>query len=94
MRYEETYAKAHPFDTLVDGMLDPGMIDDTVHIIRDALALGVSVNVIINNRSGGNAPLIAQQLATRFASERNAETGGSAREKFLSIETPPRKESK
>lgn len=66
MRYEEAYAKAHPFDRLVDGMLHPRMLDDALGTAREALAQGVGVNIIVNNRAGGNAPLMAQQLARRF----------------------------
>jgi len=66
MRYEDAYARAHPFDRLVDGMLDPRMVDDAARLMRAALAEGVRVNVIVNNRAGGNAPLIAQQIALAF----------------------------
>lgn len=66
MRYEDAYAKAHPFDKLVDGMLQPQMIEDAVAIMREAAENGVTANVIINNRAGGNAPLIARHLAQRF----------------------------
>jgi uncharacterized protein YecE (DUF72 family) len=66
MRYEDAYAKAHPFDKLVDGMLQPRMIEETVAIMREAAENGVTANVIINNRAGGNAPLIALHLAQRF----------------------------
>jgi hypothetical protein len=37
MKYEDSYAKAFPFDKLIDGMLDPRMIEDTVQPIREAL---------------------------------------------------------
>ncbi|HDR15974.1 MAG TPA: DUF72 domain-containing protein, partial [Desulfobacteraceae bacterium] len=33
MRYEQAYHKAHPFDSLIPGMLDPKMIPDTVRIM-------------------------------------------------------------
>lgn len=66
MRYEEAYAKAFPFDKLVDGMMTPGMIPDTVEIMKAAIENGVRINVIINNRAGGNAPLIARELAKKF----------------------------
>jgi hypothetical protein len=33
----------------------------------EALKQGVQANVIINNRAGGNAPLIAQKVAGRFS---------------------------
>lgn len=66
MRYEDSYAKAHPFDRLVDGMLSERMLDEAAAIMRDAVASGRHVTVIVNNRAGGNAPLIAEQLAERF----------------------------
>ena len=68
MRYEEAYAKAHPFDKLVDGMLQPEMIEDTVRIMRAGVEAGVEMHVIVNNRAGGNAPEIARRLAERFLS--------------------------
>ncbi|CAB5144465.1 FIG003003: hypothetical protein [Olavius algarvensis associated proteobacterium Delta 3] len=66
LRYEETYRRAFPFDTLVPGMLDPGMIEDTTDIMAAAIQKGVRADVIINNRAGGNAPRIAQEVAAAF----------------------------
>ncbi len=66
VKYEEAYAEASPFNELIDGMLDQKMIDDTVRIMSEAVKNGVKVNVIINNRAGGNAPAIAQFVARRF----------------------------
>ena len=66
MRYDQAYARAHPFNALVDGMLDPRMIDETTDVMKEAIARDIHINVIINNRSGGNAPLIAQRIATQF----------------------------
>ena len=66
MRYEDAYAKAHPFDRLVEGMLDPRMVEDTAELMRKGIEAGVQVNVIVNNRAGGNAPLIARRIAQRF----------------------------
>ena len=60
MSYEESYAKAFPFDKIVSGMLDPEMIEDTAKIVNEAQKDKVQVNLIINNRDGGNAPLIAE----------------------------------
>lgn len=65
-RYEEAYARAHPFDKLVEGMLQPRMIDDTVEIMKAGIGQGARIHVIVNNRAGGNAPLIARTLASRF----------------------------
>ena len=66
MRYEEAFIKAFPFDRLIEGMMSPGMVEDTVGIMRAAVERGIQPNVVINNRAGGNAPLIAQKIAERF----------------------------
>jgi uncharacterized protein YecE (DUF72 family) len=65
-RYEDAYAQTHPFNRLVDGMLQPAMVEETAQLMWTAVRHGVQVNVIVNNRSGGNAPLIAQRIARRF----------------------------
>ncbi len=65
-RYEEAYARAHPFDVLVDEMLNPEMVRETVELMRTAVDHGVRINIIVNNRAGGNAPLVGQQIARRF----------------------------
>ena len=36
------------------------MIEDTVKIVNEAIKDKIQVNLIINNRAGGNAPLIAE----------------------------------
>ena len=69
MSYEESYAQAFPFDKMVSGMLGPEMIEDTVEIVNQAIKDKIQVNLIINNRAGGNAPLIAQKIADRLNSE-------------------------
>jgi uncharacterized protein YecE (DUF72 family) len=66
MSYEESYAKAFPFDKMVPGMLDPEMIEDTARIVNGAIEDKVQVNLIINNRVGGSAPLIAQTIADKL----------------------------
>ena len=66
MKYEDSYAKAFPFDKLIDGMLDPRMIEDTIQLIMEAIRRERGIAIIINNRAGGNGPLIAQSIATRF----------------------------
>ena len=63
MRYEEAYARAHPFNALVNGMKSPGMVEDTTEIIKAAIEAGTRISVIVNNRAAGNAPLLAQQIA-------------------------------
>ena len=46
------------------------MIEDTVKIVNEAIKDKIQVKFIINNRAGGNAPLIAQKIADRLHSER------------------------
>jgi len=66
MRYEDAYAKAHPFDRLVDGMLQSQMVQEAAGFMREATEKGIETNIMINNRSGGNAPIIGQKLAQQF----------------------------
>ena len=66
MRYENAYAKAHPFNKLVDGMLQPPMVKEAAGFMHEAAEKGIETSVIINNRSGGNAPIIAQKMAEEF----------------------------
>jgi hypothetical protein len=70
MSYEESYAKAFPFDKMVSDMLDPEMIEDTGKLVNEAIKDKVRVNLIINNRDGGNAPLIAQKIANCLHTEK------------------------
>jgi hypothetical protein len=37
MRYEDSYLKAHPFDKLIEGMLQPEMVLETIEIMRAAI---------------------------------------------------------
>jgi len=55
---------------MVPGMLDPEMIEDTAKIVNEAIKDKVEVNLIIKNRAGGNAPLIAQKVADRRHKEK------------------------
>ena len=66
MNYEDSYAKAFPFDRMVDGMMNPEMIDDAVEIIREGIRQRKRMTLIVNNRAGANAPMIAQQIAKRL----------------------------
>ncbi|MBE0617417.1 MAG: DUF72 domain-containing protein, partial [Proteobacteria bacterium] len=72
VRYEDAYAAAHPFDRLVPGMLDPTMVRDTADLMREATGRGERIHVIVNNRAGGNSPLIARALARAFLEPREA----------------------
>jgi len=67
LRYEEAYEKAFPFDKLIDGLLQPEMIRDTVQLMQTAVAQGTRLNIIVNNRSGGNAPLVARRIAEEYS---------------------------
>jgi uncharacterized protein YecE (DUF72 family) len=66
MRYEDSYAKAFPFDKMVDGMMNPEMIDDTIQIVMEGVKRKKRMNIIINNRAGGNGPLVAKEIAKRL----------------------------
>jgi hypothetical protein len=70
MSYEEFYAKAFPFDKMVSGILGSEMIENTAKIVNKAINDKGRVNLIINNRAGGNAPLIAQKIADKLHSEK------------------------
>ncbi len=79
IRYEEAYAKAHPFDRLVEGMTTPRMIEDTVDLMEKAIQQKAHMNVIVNNRAGGNAPLLARQIVNRFSARQQADGPGASR---------------
>ena len=66
MRYADAYLKAHPFSKAIDGMMNPQMVEETVEVMETAIDNGVHINVVINNRAGGNAPIIAQRISERF----------------------------
>jgi hypothetical protein len=66
MRYEEAYARAHPFNAMVEGMLQPQMVQETAELMSHAVREDARMSVIINNRAGGNAPMIAQRVVERF----------------------------
>jgi len=55
---------------MIPGMLGSEMIEDTAKILNEAVKDKVQVNLIINNRAGGNAPLIAQKIADRLHSQK------------------------
>ena len=65
-RYEDAYAKAFPFNRLMEEMIQPGMIPQTVSLMWEALRNDVEINLIINNRAAGNAPLLAQRIVRKF----------------------------
>ncbi len=54
---------------MAEGMLDARMLEETVDIMGVAVGRGVAVDAIVNNRAGGNAPLISRELTRRFKEE-------------------------
>lgn len=68
VRYEDAYARAHPFNALLSGFQTPGMVEDTLKIIQAATGTGREALVIVNNRAAGNAPLLAREIARRLPS--------------------------
>ena len=66
MSHEDSYAKAFPFDKTVDGMMNPETIDDAIRTIMEGVGRGKRMNLIINNRAGGNGPMIARLPAKKF----------------------------
>jgi uncharacterized protein YecE (DUF72 family) len=66
MKYEDSYAKAFPFNKMVDGMLPPQMIEDIIYLIRERMkSKERRMIIIINNRAGGNAPTVARLIAEK-----------------------------
>ena len=43
IRYEDAYARTHSFNGMVDGMMNPEMVDETVDIMRAAIENGVQI---------------------------------------------------
>lgn len=66
VRYEDAYRQAFPFDRMVEGMMSPGMLEDALLVTQEALREDVRVNMVVNNRAGGNAPMIARRFARSF----------------------------
>ena len=46
-------------------MLHQEMAEDTVSLLKTEIEADIQTDIIINNRAGGNAPLIAQHIAER-----------------------------
>ena len=70
LRAYRNTSNTFPSDKMVSGMLDREMIEDTVKIMNEPIKDKIQVNLIINNRAGGNAPLIAQKIADRLRLEK------------------------
>jgi len=47
---------------MIEEMLNPQMIEDTVQLIKEAIRREKRIAIIINNRAGGNGLLIAQSI--------------------------------
>ena len=47
-------------------MIQNKMVEETAELMLKGIKQGININVIINNRAGGNAPMIAQLVAKRF----------------------------
>jgi hypothetical protein len=69
VKYEDAYKKTFPFNKMVDGLLSPHMVDDTVSLTHTAIAEDIHMNIAINNRAGGSAPIIAQRIAEKFLAD-------------------------
>jgi hypothetical protein len=50
------------------------MVLETVDLIKGAIEKGVLINLLINNRAGGNAPMIAREIATKFLGKQKSKT--------------------
>ena len=66
MNYQQTYAASNPFDSLIEGMFREETVEEVVEIVRGEVQKKSRVYLLVNNRAGGNAPLIAQKIARRF----------------------------
>ena len=78
---------AFPFDKLVNGMLHPHMINDSVEMMSAAIDQGVHTNVVVNNRAGGNAPLISQRISETFL-KRQKEKSYTSEDQESSLRSP------
>ncbi len=67
VKYAEAFARAFPFDKLVDELLQIRMVEEAAELLRRGVEQGEKMNLIINNRAGGNAPLIGHDIARRFS---------------------------
>lgn len=70
MKYADAYALAHPFDRAVPELSET---EQAVRMVNEAVALAYQaieqkrrLAIISNNRAWGNAPQLAQALASRF----------------------------
>jgi uncharacterized protein YecE (DUF72 family) len=66
LRYQEAYLRAHPFNQLVEDRQTRTMVQETAELIWLAIEKGIHINIIVNNRAAGNAPLLSREIAQRF----------------------------
>ena len=50
-------------------MMTPGMVEQTAGLMIKAIEQGVAMHGVINNRAGGNAPIIARKISNLFSNE-------------------------
>jgi hypothetical protein len=47
-------------------MLNPVMVEEAAELMWEAVDNNIQINIIVNNRAGGNAPLVGRHIAMRF----------------------------
>lgn len=67
MRYNDSYEKTFPFDKTVEELVNPETIPETIDIVQAGTKQGVCMNIILNNRCTGSAPIMSQELCERLA---------------------------
>ena len=70
MKYAAAFAQAYPFTAPVPALSETPqarqMVNEAAALQHQAVAQGVRLDVIANNRAWGNSPALAQTLAHRF----------------------------
>lgn len=56
----------NPFEKPVEGMLQTRMVKDTADLMQKAAESDIQTSILINNRAGGNAPVIAQRIVEEY----------------------------
>jgi hypothetical protein len=70
MRCEDVYAKAYPFDKMVDGIMQDEKVVEATAISKVAADKASTMKVIIINRAGGDAPLIDREFVRKYNGSR------------------------
>ena len=68
MRYNDSYERTFPFDKKVEELVNPDTIPETVEIVKAGTKAGVCMNIILNNRCTGSAPLMSKELSEKLCS--------------------------